>query len=81
MGIWAEARADGFEVRPGRPVFARIDARGDHRVAMAFSILGALANGVALDAEPMAASYPGFLRDLARVCPDVRVEQGKGRRR
>jgi len=64
VGIRIEARPDGFAVRgvPTRPAGGRIDAAGDHRIAM----LGAVAGLVSRDgvdvagAECVAISFPGF---------------------
>jgi 3-phosphoshikimate 1-carboxyvinyltransferase len=52
-----------------RPLRGRVVTHGDHRLAMAFGILGA-ATGNAIeidDPECVTVSYPGFWRDLARV--------------
>jgi len=45
-----------------------LDSRGDHRMAMAAAIAGAVSSGaVTVEAcEAIATSYPGFARDLAR---------------
>lgn len=66
-GLAIEVEADGVLVRGGarlRP--ARLDPHGDHRMAMAFAILGSLVDGVVID-DPVCVSksYPGFFRDLA----------------
>ena len=57
-------RPDGFEVRgtPARPKGGKIDARGDHRIAMLGAIAGLVSReGVELeDAESVAISFPGF---------------------
>ncbi len=44
----------------------KIDSFGDHRIAMAFSILGTVStNGIEIiNAECVSISYPGFFRDL-----------------
>jgi len=76
MGFAIEARSDGFVVE-GRPEshrgasFARIDARGDHRIAMAFAVAGSVRGGVELvGAEEVASSYPRFFDDLERLRGD-----------
>jgi 3-phosphoshikimate 1-carboxyvinyltransferase len=46
-----------------------VPTHGDHRLAMAFGVLGALpGNEIAIDdRDCVAVSYPGFWSDLARV--------------
>lgn len=50
------------------PLAGRVAGHGDHRVAMAFGVLGALEPGVELD-DPgiVAISYPRFWEDLAAM--------------
>jgi len=72
MGVDAAATPDGFVVRGrgGRFSGARIDPRGDHRIAMAFAVAGITASEgqtVVDDWGCVAVSYPGFEGDLARV--------------
>jgi 3-phosphoshikimate 1-carboxyvinyltransferase len=52
-----------------RPLRGEIHTHGDHRIAMAFGVLGAL-DGAAItidDPACVAVSYPGFWDDLRRV--------------
>lgn len=67
IGADAEELPDGFVVRGSdRPLAGRIVTHGDHRIAMAFGVLGALrGNNVEID-DPSCAgvSYPGFWDDL-----------------
>jgi 3-phosphoshikimate 1-carboxyvinyltransferase len=68
VGADAEERPDGFVVvGSDRPLRGRVVTHGDHRLAMAFGILGALpANQIVVDdPDCVAVSYPGFWRDLA----------------
>jgi 3-phosphoshikimate 1-carboxyvinyltransferase len=64
VGVRIEPRPDGFEVRgtPARPKGGKIDARGDHRIAMLGAITGLVSRqGVDLeDPECVAISFPGF---------------------
>jgi 3-phosphoshikimate 1-carboxyvinyltransferase len=54
--------------RPLRP--ASIECYHDHRMAMSFAILGAVAGGVTiLDPDCTAKTYPGFWDDLAALYP------------
>jgi 3-phosphoshikimate 1-carboxyvinyltransferase len=77
MGIDADEHPDGFTVggsrsRESNPRRARggtADARGDHRMAMAFAIagLGAEQPSTILGADSVAVSYPGFFETLDRL--------------
>lgn len=70
LGGDAEATEDGFVVRgTGGLTGGRIDARGDHRLAMLGAVAGlASEEGVeVIGAEAMEISYPGFLDDLASL--------------
>jgi 3-phosphoshikimate 1-carboxyvinyltransferase len=67
LGADIDARPDGFAVRgTGGLRGGRIDARGDHRLAMVGAIAGlASEEGVEVDGfDAVAVSYPGFERDL-----------------
>jgi 3-phosphoshikimate 1-carboxyvinyltransferase len=68
VGAEIEATADGFTVRGGSGLRGgRLDAAGDHRLAMLGAIAGlASTEGVeVLGFEAAAVSYPGFGADLA----------------
>jgi 3-phosphoshikimate 1-carboxyvinyltransferase len=70
VGADAEELPDGFVVRGSdRPYRGRIQTHGDHRIAMAFGVLGALdGNSIEVDdRDCVGVSYPGFWSDLARV--------------
>jgi 3-phosphoshikimate 1-carboxyvinyltransferase len=72
LGIDAEERADGFSVRGasrGRPTGGVADARGDHRMAMAFAIAALAADGPSTidGAHVVDISYPGFFETLERL--------------
>jgi 3-phosphoshikimate 1-carboxyvinyltransferase len=70
LGAIAEELPDGFRVTGStNPLRGRVSTRGDHRIAMAFAILGALGgNKIELDdRECVAVSYPAFWTDLAKV--------------
>jgi 3-phosphoshikimate 1-carboxyvinyltransferase len=67
LGADIEARPDGFRVRGTAGLRGgRLDARGDHRLAMVGAIAGlASRDGVDVDGfEVVAVSYPRFERDL-----------------
>jgi 3-phosphoshikimate 1-carboxyvinyltransferase len=70
IGATAEELPDGFVVQGSdRPLKGRVITHGDHRIAMAFGVLGALpGNEITLD-DPscVAVSYPSFWDDLTRL--------------
>ena len=73
--LGAECRIDGdtMEIagtgRAGAVGDATLDARGDHRMAMAVAIAGAVGSGAVTvqGFEATATSYPGFADDLGQV--------------
>ncbi|HEY4215639.1 MAG TPA: 3-phosphoshikimate 1-carboxyvinyltransferase [Gemmatimonadaceae bacterium] len=70
IGATAEELTDGMRIQGSdRPLRGRITTHGDHRLAMAFAVLGA-AKGNAIeidDRDCVSVSYPGFWSDLSRV--------------
>ena len=69
VGAHAEELPDGLRVWPGRRQFSgTVDPRGDHRIAMAFGVLGAVSGNriTVKNPECVAVSYPGFWNDLRR---------------
>jgi 3-phosphoshikimate 1-carboxyvinyltransferase len=60
-GVDAEEEDDGFVVRPSAPHGAVVQTYDDHRIAMAFAVLGLVVPGI-LIAEPgcVAKTFPGF---------------------
>jgi len=72
LGIDADEQADGFTVqgrRTGTPSGGVADARGDHRMAMAFAIaaLGAAQPSIIEGADAVGISYPTFFETLERL--------------
>lgn len=70
LGVEAEELPDGMRIRGGTaPLSGRVATHGDHRLAMAFGVLGALpGNHVEIDDRGcVSVSYPDFWSDLARV--------------
>ena len=70
IGAAADERPDGLTVEGSQtPLRGRVITHGDHRIAMAFGVLGALrGNEIEID-DPacVAVSYPAFWDDLARA--------------
>ena len=67
-GIEAEEEADGLVVHPGTPRPAVVQTYGDHRMAMAFSLLGLVADGIEV-ADPgcVDKTFPEFFTTLDRL--------------
>ena len=70
IGADAEELPDGFVVRGSdRPLKGVVTTYGDHRIAMAFGVLGAVpGNAITID-DPscVAVSYPNFWDDISSV--------------
>ena len=77
LGVRAEERPDGLDIEgTDAPLRGSIRTRGDHRVAMAFGVLGAVGpNRIEIDDRGATdVSFPGFWRLLDRL-----VREGGGR--
>jgi 3-phosphoshikimate 1-carboxyvinyltransferase len=71
MGAEVETYPDGMSIAgPVRLRGAEIEAKGDHRIAMAFAVAGLIADGetVVDGAEAIATSFPSFESELWRLC-------------
>ena len=70
LGGQATAYGDSIRIEPAPLHEGVVDAKGDHRVAMAFSILGLQVPGVAIEgAESVSKTFPDFyamLQELSR---------------
>jgi 3-phosphoshikimate 1-carboxyvinyltransferase len=67
-GIAAEEEPDGLVVHPGQARPTRVATYDDHRMAMAFALLGLTVDGIEIaDPECVAKTYPGFFDDLERL--------------
>ena len=76
LGVDVEEHRDGLTVRGSdRPLRGSVKACHDHRIAMAFSVLGALdGNEIDVDDPGVAdVSFPGFHRALARLTRPIRT--------
>jgi 3-phosphoshikimate 1-carboxyvinyltransferase len=70
VGVRAEARGNDLHVEGAdRPPRGRVETAMDHRLAMAFAVLGTVPGaGVKLSEQrSVAISYPGFFKDLKRI--------------
>lgn len=71
MGARVETFEDGMAITgPVRLEGAKIDAQGDHRIAMAFAVAGLIAEGKTEieGAESIRTSFPEFESELWRLC-------------
>lgn len=72
LGLAVEELDDGLEIEGSdRPVRGEVDAHDDHRIAMAFAILGALpGNDITIrNRDIVDVSFPGFWNALDRLAP------------
>ena len=61
MGIKVTEERDRLTIAGSEPRASLIDAKGDHRIAMAFGILGSVASGTIIDgAECVSKTFPEF---------------------
>lgn len=70
IGVAAEEKRDGFRISgKAGPLRGKIATRGDHRIAMAFGVIGLLdGNDIEIDdRECVNISYPSFWGDLASL--------------
>jgi 3-phosphoshikimate 1-carboxyvinyltransferase len=75
LGLHVEETPDGLDLHGGTAAGGAVRSRGDHRIAMAFAVLGTFAAGPVTvdDASSIATSYPGFsdaLRSLGGLVRD-----------
>jgi len=67
-GIVARADADSLTVEGGAPSSTTVRTYGDHRMAMAFSLLGARVEGVRIeDPAVVAKSFPSFWERMRSI--------------
>jgi 3-phosphoshikimate 1-carboxyvinyltransferase len=61
MGIRTQSEKNRMVITGGKPAPAVIDSKGDHRIAMAFSLLGTIAGETVInDAECVAKTWPEY---------------------
>jgi 3-phosphoshikimate 1-carboxyvinyltransferase len=75
MGATVDEAGEGFTVAGGGLRGGRVDAGGDHRIAMAFAVAGLAAAGetVIEGAECVSVSFPSFFDLLSGLGADVEV--------
>lgn len=70
-GVAASELADGIEIRPSVDSMrsATMQTHHDHRLAMAFAVLGSASAGISVeDPGVVSKSWPGFWSDLDDIC-------------
>jgi len=76
MGIGTGEDKDLLTITGGKPQGAVIDSHNDHRIAMAFSLLGTIAGGTIIEqAECVSKTYPEFWEVLAGLGGKVRLDE------
>jgi 3-phosphoshikimate 1-carboxyvinyltransferase len=73
LGVRVEETADGASIYGGPVQGGTVNSHGDHRIAMAFSVLAMVAGGpvTILDTANVATSFPGFVELMAGLGMDV----------
>jgi 3-phosphoshikimate 1-carboxyvinyltransferase len=76
VGVEVEERPDGARIVGGRIRGGTVDSRGDHRIAMSFSVASLRASGPIdiLSTAEVATSFPSFLEVARAAALDVRAE-------
>lgn len=72
LGVDLDEHPDGMTIRGGRPRGpARVDATGDHRIAMSFAVAALAGAGPVeiLGADAVSSSFPGYFDALERLSP------------
>ena len=76
LGVRTEERPDGFVVEGAeRPLLGTVRSFGDHRIAMAFAVLG-LRPGSHIDVDDLGVagvSFPGFADQIERLRPRTTI--------
>ena len=76
LGVVVNERSDGAVIQGGSIRGGTVDSAGDHRIAMAFAVLAAVAEAPIriLDTANVATSFPGFVTLMQQL--GLKVEQG-----
>lgn len=77
LGLDAAASDDGMTIRGGALRGGAIDSRGDHRIAMAFSVAALRAAGeiIIKDCANVHTSFPGFVKTAQSLGLDISAEE------
>ena len=76
MGIIVAEDEDSLSITGASPKGAVIDSKNDHRIAMAFSLLGILAGDTTIEqAECVGKTYPDFWKTLQSIGGEVKTDE------
>ncbi len=67
LGVDVEKRRDGLIIRGGKIGSGTVDSFGDHRMALAFSLLGLVTDVTVKNAEVVSVSFPGYFDALKNL--------------
>ncbi|WP_395405527.1 3-phosphoshikimate 1-carboxyvinyltransferase (plasmid) [Arthrobacter sp. UC242_113] len=71
LGVQTDVGHDWMRIYPSTPHGGRVNCHRDHRIAMAFSILGLRVDGITLDdPQCVGKTFPGFFDYLGRLFPE-----------
>jgi 3-phosphoshikimate 1-carboxyvinyltransferase len=80
FGVECQELPDGLEIqgKEGPLTPARVESKGDHRIAMSAAVLGLLASGPSRidDCDCIATSFPRFVATLRALGARIDVEGG-----
>jgi 3-phosphoshikimate 1-carboxyvinyltransferase len=73
LGVQVKELPDGFEIRGGAVKGGIVDSLGDHRLAMAFSLLGLVAEKeiIVKNCEAVSVSFPKYYDVLKKIGADI----------
>ncbi len=78
LGIEVQQGADFVQIKPGAPRPARLPTYDDHRIAMAFSLIGTKVPVVLEDPDVVAKTCPAFFELWRRTGATVEIGDGAG---
>lgn len=74
LGVDAEPKKDGVVIKGGKKEFSGIvNSYGDHRMALAFSLLGLLGKVKCVNAEVVSVSYPQYFDVLKLLGAEISI--------
>lgn len=75
VGIMATELDDGMIIQGGKPHGAIVETYNDHRIAMCFSVIGLVTEGIVLKDETcVSKTYPTFFEDMRYVMSQVKSD-------
>ncbi len=80
MGCDVEELPDGMRIRGGELNAAEVSSHGDHRIAMAFAVMGLAVDGETIihGADAAAVTYPSFFDDIRGIGADMEIFDDTG---